>query len=37
MYASGQVGRMLADEAVLLIQIRERRRLEQAQQRQTAN
>jgi len=37
MYASGPVGRMRADEAVLSNQNRERRRLEQAQQRQTAN
>ena len=33
MYASGPVGRMRADEAVRIIQNRERRRLEQAQQR----
>ena len=37
MYASGPVGRMRAEEAGRLIQNRERRRLEQAQQRQTAN
>ncbi len=37
MYASGPVGRMRADEAVRLIQNRERRRLEEAEQRQTAN
>ena len=36
-YASGPVGRMRAGEALRLIQNRERRRLEQAQQRQTAN
>ena len=32
MYASGPVGRMSADEAIRLIQNRERRRLEQEQQ-----
>ncbi len=37
MYASGPVGRMRAGEAVRLIQNRERRRLEQEEQRQTAN
>ncbi len=37
MYSSGPLGRMRADEAVRLIQNRERRRLEQAEQRQTAN
>ena len=37
MYASGPVGRMGADEAVRLIQNRERRRLEQEQQQQSAN
>ncbi len=37
MYASGPVGRMGADEAVRMIQTRERRRLEQEQQQQTAN
>jgi len=36
MYASGPVGRMGADEAVRLIQNRERRRLEQEQQRPPA-
>ena len=37
LYASGPVGRMRAEEAVRLIQNRERRRLEQAKQRQAAN
>ncbi len=37
MYASGPVGRMGADEAVRQIQGRERRRLEQEQERQSAN
>ena len=37
LYASGPVGRMRAEAAVRLIQNRERRRLEQAQQRQAAN
>ncbi len=37
MYASGPVGRMGADEAVRLIQNRERRRLEQEKQQRTAN
>ena len=37
MYASGPVGRMGADEAVRQIQGRERRRLEQERERQSAN
>ena len=37
MYASGGVGRMGSDEAVRTIQTRERRRLAQEQQQQSAN